>query len=139
MAFTVENAPWKLPAEAVRCIDGDTVVFLARAQLKMPGQLVTVEREFVVRLLETDTPERGDAGWSEATAFAKGFLFNGSFSPPEPRPAELRLTGKRDVYGRFLGWAFVDGVNLSYALNDAGHGKYTSAYRQIEKLEAPEL
>lgn len=139
MNHTPDTAPWKLPAECERVIDGDTQTYTARAIAVLPGEQVTVEREFVVRILETDTPERGDAGWSEATAFAREFLFGMSFAPPDPKSVELRLTSKRDVYGRWLGWALVDGVNLSYALNDAGHGKYRPAARQLETLAVPEV
>jgi endonuclease YncB( thermonuclease family) len=132
VSFTPENAPWRLPAEALRVVDGDTAVFRVALCIAMPGELVTVEREFVVRLLETDTPERGVAGWSEATTFVRGFLFeDGNLALP--KTLELRLTGRRDVYGRWLGWALVDGVNLSYAINDAGHGEYRPVSAMVEE------
>ncbi len=132
---TPANAPWKLPAICLRLVDGDTAVFRAQLRVMLPEETLVLERDFFVRLLEVDTPERNEAGWAEATAFARDFLFHqGDLTLP--RSAMLHLTGRKDVYGRFLGWAIVDGVNLSSALCDAGHGEYRPLAAHMAALEA---
>ncbi len=133
-APTPATAPWKRPATCLRLIDGDTQVFRALIRVFLPEETVTLERDFVVRLLQVDTPERDEEGWAEATAFAREFLFDGG-DLAEPKSVELCLSGKRDVYGRWLGWALVDGANLSNALCDAGHGEYRPLSAHLAALE----
>lgn len=133
-APTPATAPWKLPATTLRLIDGDTQTYRVTFRVLLPEETVTLERDFVVRLLEVDTPERDEEGWSEATGFARSFLFDGG-DASEPRSVDLRLTGRKDVYGRWLGWALVDGVNLSGALCDAGHGAYRPLAAHLAALE----
>ncbi len=134
-APTPATAPWKLPATALRLVDGDTQVFRVQLRVMLPEEALVVERDFVVRLLEVDTPERNEAGWAEATSFARDFLFHGG-DLSLPRAAILHLTGKKDPYGRWLGWALVDGVNLSSALCDAGLGEYSPLSAHLAALEA---
>lgn len=119
--YTPETVPWRLPATCLRIIDGDTQVYEATARVAMPEETVEVRRTFVVRILQTDTPERGEEGWAEATAFAREFLYDSSGLA---KPVDLRISGRKDVYGRALGWALVDGVSLSAALTAAGLGSY---------------
>ena len=124
---TTGGVLWTLSAEALRTIDGDTQVYKVIQTIRLPGESITVEREFVVRLLEVNTPERGEDLWAEATAFAKGKLFG----PEGPVPVILRLSGRRDVYGRWLGWVtLADGKDLSAELVAAGLGKWAAVYRQ---------
>jgi len=114
-------AYWYEDAYCVRVIDGDTVLMAATVR-PFPGE--TMEREFVVRLLGVDTPEvRGetrDAGIA-ASAFTRSLVFDGA-------PAcVLGLTGKRDVYGRWIGSVYVPKdstlpADLATALIEAGHG-----------------
>jgi len=132
-APTPANAPWKLPAAALRLIDGDTQVFRVTFRVLLPEEVVSLERDFVVRLLGVDTPERGEAGWAEATAFARGFLFDGG-DASEAKTVDLRLTGRKDVYGRWLGWAIVDGRNLSTELAAAGLGEYRPLAAHVAAL-----
>ena len=145
---TPAEAPWVFEdANAKRGVDGDTQLYVARRtlqrpeavlafpgeQIRFPGESVTAEREFMVRLLETNTPERKDDydGWLVAKGFAEDLL-----SMHDPIAMELRLTGRIDPYGRWLGWAIVAGVNLSYALNEAGLGEYREpVLHQAELLE----
>ncbi len=133
-APTPATAPWKLPAECMRLIDGDTQSFRVILRVSLPEETVTLERGFVVRLLEVDTPERDEAGWAEATSFAREFLFDGG-DLSLPRSAMLHLTGRKDVYGRWLGWALVDGKNLSSELVAAGFGEYRALAAHMAALE----
>ncbi len=134
-ASTPATAPWKLPATCLRLIDGDTQSYRVLVRVSLPEEVVTVERGFVVRLLEVDTPERDEEGWAEATSFARSFLFDGG-DLAEPRSVDLRLTGRKDVYGRMLGWALVDGKNLSSELVAAGFGEYRALAAHMAALEA---
>ncbi len=134
-APTPATAPWQLPATALRLVDGDTQVFRVGVRASLPEEVVILERDFVVRLLEVDTPERDEAGWAEATAFAREFLFDGG-DLSLPRSAMLHLTGRKDPWGRWLGWCLVDGVNLSSALCDAGLGEYSPLSAHLAALEA---
>lgn len=133
MIYTPDSAAWKLHASSDHIRDGDTQVYMVGAHIALPDETVIVERLFIVRLLEIDTPERGQPGWAEATAYSRNFLYeDGDLAMP--RPVDLRLTDKHDVYGRWLGWAIVDGVNLSYALHDSGHGEYRPATVHAARL-----
>lgn len=135
--LTFGGAPWRFAdAWCVRAIDGDTQVYRVRIVVELPGETVTVEREFVVRILETDSPERRDhQAWLAEKAFAEHMLFDeadGGGLGPATNLDELVLTGRRDVYGRWLGWAVVDGANLSHELN-------REFGREAEPLEAQVL
>ncbi len=120
---------------ALRLIDGDTQAYRVQLRVMLPEETLVLERDFVVRLLEVDTPERDEAGWAEATSFARDFLFHeGDLTLP--RSAMLHLTGRKDVYGRWLGWCLVDGRNLSADLVAAGHGAYRPLAAHLAALEA---
>ncbi len=136
-APTPATAPWKLPATTSRLIDGDTAVFKVTLKVSLPEEAVTVERGFVVRLLEVNTPEPNEPGGKEATAFARSFLFeDGDLAVP--RPVQLGLTGRKDVYGRMLGWAVVEGKNLSSELVAAGLGEYRALAAHVAALTEQE-
>jgi hypothetical protein len=122
-------------------IDGDTQVYEVSKLVELPDEEVVVRRDFVVRILETDTPERREnyEGWTAATEFSRSFLFANEVGfAAIPRSVSLRLTGRKDVYGRWLGWALVGGVNLSYALNEAGHGEYRPVTTHMALLSVGE-
>ncbi len=132
-APTPATAPWKLPATCARLVDGDTAVFKVTLKVSLPEEAVTVERGFVVRLLEVNTPEPNEPGWAEATAFARSFLFeDGDLAVP--RPVQLGLTGRKDPWGRWLGWVIIDGKNLSSELVAAGHGEYRALAAHLAAL-----
>jgi micrococcal nuclease len=111
------SEPWVFSATPVRVVDGDTYVLSARLY-------VDLERRFVVRVLGIDTPElRSPATDVKARAlaakrFAEARLFPGGAAIP----VELRLEGKRDVYGRELGVVIIGGVSLADLLIQAGLG-----------------
>lgn len=79
--------------EVLRVVDGDTVDL--RVDL---GFHMTAALRF--RVLDLDTPERGQPGWSEATAFTRMWLTQ---SGPYLRVS----TYKADSFGRWLGEVYV--------------------------------
>lgn len=132
-------------AAARRSIDGDTVVLTARQQLRWPDEAITCERDFVVRLLAVDAPERrGDtkAAGDAALTYVRSVLFADG-DPAEPIPLELETDGAKDVYGRTLGRVRITkgphiGRDLSELIVEAGHGvaKDYAAHR-AELMGAP--
>lgn len=94
-------------AQVVRVIDGDSL------QLRLDlGLYLTTELRF--RVLGVDTPERGEPGWAEATAFTTAWL-----DASGPLTA---ATAKADSFGRWLcDLTREDGSGLADALLEAGH------------------
>ena len=97
--------------KVIRVIDGDTI------EAKVRGR---AER---IRLVGIDTPERGEQGWMEAKNALGGLLRanSGRF-----RAAHLvqEEPGKRDHYGRLLGYVESNGVDVGLELIRMGHAKY---------------
>lgn len=91
------------PGHVARVLDGDT---FALYHVGTPPE----ER---VRILGVNTPERGQPGSAEATAFTKDWLARGAFD----------LTAcKRDSFGRLLGSVTRHGESLAGQLLDRGLG-----------------
>ena len=91
------------PEHIKRVVDGDTFILFH----------VGVPNEERVRLLGVDTPERGEPGYAEATAFTSQWLKAGSAT----------LTAcKRDSFGRLLATVERDGHTVAADLIAAGHG-----------------
>ena len=78
---------YRFNATVVRWVDGDTVELI----VDLPFYL-TYRNHF--RLLGVDTPERGRAGYAEATAYCN------AWAPPGTRVTAT--TEKDDKYGRWL-------------------------------------
>lgn len=92
-----------------RVVDGDTIDL----EVDVGFYLTTVIR---VRLLGVDTPERGQAGWADATAFTTRWL--------AARGGRLRATTvKTDSFGRWLADIYAGTEHLGPALLDAGHAR----------------
>lgn len=92
------------PGHVSRVLDGDT---FALYHVGTPPE----ER---VRILGVNTPERGQPGAAEATAFTKDWLARGPFD----------LTAcKRDSFGRLLGSVTRNGESVAGELIDRGLGK----------------
>lgn len=97
-------------AEVMRWVDGDTVWL----KVDLGFRMVTMN-DF--RLYGVDTPERGQPGWAEASAFAKEAAPSGS---------KVTITTYKDPdkYGRWLVQLAIEGqptVNSQLILN--GHAK----------------
>jgi micrococcal nuclease len=91
------------PRHVMRVIDGDTGVLFH----------VGIPAEERFRVLNIDTPERGQPGFEEAKAFTENWLAQGNFT----------LTAcKRDSFGRLLAIVSREGVTLADALYNAGLG-----------------
>jgi micrococcal nuclease len=95
----------------IRVVDGDTVDADVDA-----GFYLTLRVRF--RILGVDTPERGQPGWSEATAFTREWVF----AHPQLRAA----TAKTDSFGRWLADLYAvtptATPHLATELIAAGHG-----------------
>lgn len=85
--------PWATPprpherfaARLVRVIDGDTLAVSVR------------DHPVRVRLLDIDSPERGEPGWAEASAAARQ-----RYGPPDTRLSCTIGPRPRDAFGRIL-------------------------------------
>jgi len=104
-----------LQSQVVEIVDGDTIV----VEYHGPA----IERE-IVRLLNIDTPERGEALFEAATE-AMAQLVSGcrvrlEFEEPGA-PA-------RGAYGRLLCYVFVDERNVNVELVRQGWSKYWTKY-----------
>lgn len=92
-----------LDAEAVECwpvvrvVDGDTIRVIWRG-LDEP-----------VRLLRIDTPERGEAGFSEAAEAMRGLVEGRRVRLVWAEPGQP----ERDRWGRLLAYVFVDDMNVN--------------------------
>jgi endonuclease YncB( thermonuclease family) len=100
----------KRPASrVVRVIDGDTL----EVDIHLHGTSWLIGER--MRLNGINCPEMSTAAGKEAAAFTKQWLL----ASPEP---EVRLSPKRDKYGRLLGnLTRADGLSLSAMLLDQGH------------------
>jgi hypothetical protein len=125
-------------SEVAYITDGDTQAFKATQAITWPDELIKTDRDFLVRLLETNCPEREDDydGWLAAKNFVTEFLYEEVENVGQVAfPGRLILTGMKDQHDRWLGW-FVrnDGVNLSYAINDEGVGTYVAFEDHLRQL-----
>lgn len=89
------------PEHVKRVIDGDTFVLYH----------VGIGGEEHVRVLGVDTPERGEPGYHEATAFTRDWLARGPF---------MLIACQRDKYGRLLGAVTRHGESFEEELRNAG-------------------
>jgi hypothetical protein len=138
-AVYVENLQYMEYASEVGYImDGDTQAFKATQTITWPDELIKADRDFLVRLLETNCPKIEDDydGWLAAKNFVTEFLYEEVENVGQVAfPGRLILTGMKDQHDRWLGW-FVrnDGVNLSYAINDEGVGTYVAFEDHLRQL-----
>jgi hypothetical protein len=125
-------------SEVAYIMDGDTQRFKATQAIAWPDELIEADRGFLVRLLETNCPEREDdyEGWLAANNFVSEFLYEEVENVGQVAvPSRLILTGRKDPQDRWLGW-FVrnDGVNLSHAINDEKVGTYVAYEDHLRQL-----
>ncbi|MBE6155634.1 MAG: thermonuclease family protein [Firmicutes bacterium] len=110
----------------VRCVDGDTAVF------KVDGE------EIKFRFLAIDTPETVHPT-QEAEAFGKNaseYTCN-KLSNANSIVVEYENSNKKDKYGRYLGWIWVDGILLQKELISVGYAQVAyiyGTYRYTESL-----
>ena|SRR5215216_1147857 len=125
-------------SEVLYIMDGDTQRFKATQVITWPDELIKADRDFLVRLLEINCPEREDDydGWLATKNFVTEFLYEEVENVGQvPVPGRLILEGRKDLNDRWLGW-FVrsDGVNLSYAIDDEKVGTYVAFEEQLRQL-----
>jgi hypothetical protein len=126
------------PSEVVYITDGNAQRFKATQTINWPDEVIKADREFLVRLLETNCPEREDDydGWLAAKNFVTELLYEEVENVGQIAvPGRLILTGKKDSHDRWVGW-FIrnDGVNLSYAINDEQVGTYVVYEDHLRQL-----
>ncbi|QGV82909.1 thermonuclease family protein [Streptomyces ficellus] len=96
----------------VRVIDGDTV------EVRGDGRVVPAGTTASVRLLEVDTPERGDCFSEEATARTEQLL------PPGSRLRAEVDEDLKDPYDRYLLYVWnAEGVFVNEALVRGGYAR----------------
>lgn len=95
---------YNFDAHCTYVVDGDTVDLTIDVGFRFD----TRQR---VRLLGINTPERGQAGFQEAKDYMIKRLFNKQV---------VVETYKSDVFGRYLGVIFIDGVNINMELMELG-------------------
>lgn len=90
-----------------RVIDGDTYILDVDLGFRIHAKLH-------IRALGVDTPDRGEVGYDEATAFVTEFLTGKSITI---------LTEKdKTTFERWLAWVYADGHSVDTALIKAGLG-----------------
>lgn len=102
----MNTVEYKYRATVLRWVDGDTVDLLVDL-----GFYHFVKTRF--RLYGMDTPERGDALWSEATDFAKQMA-------PVDSEITIEVFKDHDKYGRWLANIYVDDQQVNESLVAAG-------------------
>ncbi len=97
-------------ATITHIVDGDTVDL----SCDLGFRIYSRDR---FRLFGIDTPERGQAGWAEATAALKNMLPIGA--------SVIIRTAKpyRDKYGRWLATIYADGVDINAKMLSDGFAK----------------
>lgn len=113
--------PYNYPIIGVRkVVDGDTVDLVLAKDI---GFRVIVQTTQRFRLLNVNTPERGQEGWAEATDFVKSWF-------AAYGPVARCSSHKTDNFGRWLAYIYVPEDPSTgrpfQSLNDdiisAGHG-----------------
>jgi len=98
----------------VRIVDGDTLILRDYLSTK----------EETVRLLNINTPEKGEPGYSEASEFLRKTIGNSIVQLEfESSPAPTR-----DVYGRLLAFGFVYGKLVNYEVIRNGHSAFYTQF-----------
>lgn len=113
-------------------VDGDTILLKRLLAKDQKRDWEVVENGLWLRLLEVDTPERGQAGFWEASEFTERWILDRMVSE---WPFTLTAV-YRDSFGRWLSYVkdLVSGEYLHEALIDAGHSERISPYEQLENV-----
>ena len=99
---SIKDRLYTFKAICTNVVDGDTVDIMLDCGFK-----IIAERR--VRLLEVDTPERGQENFKEATEFTKSKVLD----------KEIYVqTYKDDAFGRYLATIFYEENGVMYCLND---------------------
>ena len=98
----IKDNLYTFKAICTRVVDGDSLKILIDCGFK-----IIAERS--VRLLDVDTPERGQENFKEATEFTKNKILD----------KEIYVqTYKDDAFGRYLANVFYEENGVMYCLND---------------------
>lgn len=99
---------YEYQAVCTNVVDGDTIDVI----FDLGFRLTKVDR---VRIYGINTPERGQPGAAEATAFTRQFC-----QPAREWPLRIHTAKPRDKYGRWLADVWLDGENLATELVERG-------------------
>ena len=102
---------WNYAAEVVNVVDGDTV------DLKVDLGFRTFRTDRF-RMLNINTPERGQEGWSEATQALKSILPVGQ--KVLIRTVHPKHRDPTDKYGRWIAEIYADGENVNDLMVQGG-------------------
>lgn len=106
------------PCSVTRVVDGDTV------WVECGGWRAPCAKWPRVRLLNIDTPERGQPGYEEATAALREMVLGRNVSLVFDRPGDPTCGG----HGRLLAYLVVDGVNVNVEMVRRGWSDSESKY-----------
>lgn len=107
MTEQLERNLYNYRAVCTYVVDGDTVDLV----IDVGFNLTTKQR---IRLLGINTPERGQAGYSEAKEYLTSRLLDKDV---------IIETYKTDDFGRYLGTIFIDGEDINFVMLEMGFAK----------------
>jgi micrococcal nuclease len=105
--YTCQGTALCITGKVTQIVDGDTIYL----------------KYYKIRLSLTDTPEKGEKGFKEATSFTKKLCPIGSTITVDQDDKQ-----KKDVYGRVLGKVFCSGKVLNSELLYNGHANISVQY-----------
>ena len=104
-------------SRVLKIMDGDTIVMSYQSSVPMKEK---------VRLLNVNTPERGEPGFRQAAQALKKLVANKTVRLEFETPN----LPKRDRYGRLLAYVMADGLNVNVELVRQGWSTYWTKYGQ---------
>jgi len=112
-----------------RVVDGDTLI--------VHYTFAGMETSETVRLLNIDTPERGEPRYDDATEALRSLVAGETVRLEFEDPDKV----ERDNFGRLLAYVFADGVNVNIEMvrqgwsefyTKYGEGRYAEEFRSAE-------
>lgn len=120
--YLVENGIIKLPSSEESFCSGDALCVTTKIERIMDGDTIYIEG-YKVRLSLTNTPERNELGFSEATEFTKKLCPVGSVVTVDQDDKQ-----PYDVYNRLLGKVYCEDKILNSELLLNGHANILTQY-----------
>jgi len=119
--YLTSNGIIKVSQNSMSCL-GDGLCISARVERVVDGDTIYVEG-YKVRLSLTNTPEKNESGFSDATKFTEKLCPVGSVITIDQDDKQ-----QYDKYGRLLGKVFCNDKNLNSELLYNGHANILSQY-----------
>ncbi len=116
----LDAPPADTPYRVLKIVDGDTL------DIGVPARGYVLRQR--VRLLGIDTPERGQAGYAEATEALRQMVGG--------RRVTLRYGGRlRGRYGRLLAYVWLGELDVNIQLVQTGHAKVDMRFKHDRREE----